>query len=115
MEMNVSSLGDRLVKVSLVGRLDTPGVGRVETRFVSHLVPAGNSAIVDLSQVDFVASMGLRMLVSTAKNLKTRQAKLVLYGAQRPVLQVFEAVALNKIISICSEEADALALVGGPQ
>lgn len=58
MEMNVSSLGDRLVKVSLVGRLDTPGVGRVETPFVSHLVPAGNSAIVDLSQVDELSCAG---------------------------------------------------------
>lgn len=114
MEMNVSSLGDRLVKISLVGRLDTPGVDRVETRFISQLVPGANSAIVDLSQVDFVASMGLRLLVTTAKNLKTRQAKLVLYGAQRPVLQVFEAVALNKIIPICSEEAEALALASAP-
>jgi anti-anti-sigma factor len=113
-EMNVSSLGERLVKVSLVGRLDTPGVASVESRFVAHLVPGANSAIVDLSQVDFVASMGLRMLVATAKDLKARQAKLVLYGAQRPVLQVFEAVALNTIIPIYSEETDALAAIGAP-
>ena len=45
-------------------------------------------------------------------HLKARQAKLVLYGAQRPVLQVFEAVALSKIIPICSEESEALAAVG---
>jgi hypothetical protein len=48
--MSVSSLGDRLVKVTLVGRLDTPGVDHVETRFVAHLLPGANSAIVDLSQ-----------------------------------------------------------------
>ena len=110
--MNVSRLGDRLVKVTLVGRLDASGVDRVETRFVAQIVPAGNNAIVDLSQVDFVASLGLRMLVSAAKSLKVRQAKLALFGVQPPVLQVFEAVALDKIIPICSEEADALAAVG---
>jgi anti-anti-sigma factor len=109
--MSVSNLGERLVKVELVGRLDTVGVSRVETGFIAHLVPGAKSAIVDLSQVDFVASMGLRMLVSAAKDLKVRQAKLVLYGAQRPVMQVFEAVALNKIIHICSEETEALAAV----
>lgn len=109
--MSVSTLGERLVKVALVGRLDTPGVSRVEAGFLAHLMPGAKNAIVDLSQVDFIASMGLRMLVSAAKDLKMRQAKLVLYGAQQPVLQVFEAVALHKIIHICSEETDALAAV----
>src|SRR5262245_19636962 len=112
--MNVSNLGERLVKCTLVGRLDTPGVDRVETRFVAQLVPAANNAIIDLSQVDFIASMGLRMLVSAAKSLKTRQARLVLFGVQGPVLQVLEAVALNKIIPICPAEADALAVVRTP-
>ena len=112
MEINVSSLGDRLVKVTLVGRLDASGVDRIETRFVAHLVPAANSAIVDLSQVDFIASMGLRMLVAASQSLRTREAKLVLFGVQPPVRQVFEAVALHKIIPIVSEEADALAAVG---
>lgn len=110
--MIVSSLGERLVKVALVGRLDTAGVSRVEAGFLAQLVPGATSAIVDLSQVDFVASMGLRMLVSAARDLKVRQAKLVLYGAQRPVMQVFEAVALNKFIHICSEETEALAAIG---
>jgi anti-anti-sigma regulatory factor len=55
--------------------------------------------------------MGIRMLVSTARNLRTRQAKLVLYGGPRSVLQVFEAVALQKIIPICATEAEALEAV----
>jgi anti-anti-sigma regulatory factor len=56
--MNVTSLGDRVVKVTLAGRLDTTGVDRVETRFVASIVPRSSSAIVDLSQVDFIGSMG---------------------------------------------------------
>jgi anti-anti-sigma factor len=103
--MNVASLGERLVKIMLVGRLDTPGVDRVETRFVAHIVPDGNSAVIDLSSVDFVASMGIRMLVSAARSLHARQAKLALYGAQQPVLQVFEAVALQKIMPIPSQRS----------
>ena len=115
MEMEVVSLGDRLVRVNLVGRLDTKGVDRVETKFVSSLVPAGNNAVVDLSGVDFLGSMAIRMLISTARSLKARQAKLVLFGARPEVGQVFEAVGLNKIIDICAKEGDALALVSTPQ
>ena len=109
MEMTVVSLGDRVVKVTLVGRLDTQSVGRVETQFLAHLAP--DNAIVDLSGVDFVASMGIRMLVSAAKSLRTRKAKLALYGAQPRVLQVLEAVSLQQIVPICATEAEALATV----
>ncbi len=109
--MNVAILGERLVKVTLAGRLDTLGVDRVETRFVAHLVPGGNSAVIDLSGVDFVASMGIRMLISAAKSLRAKQARLALYGVQPLVLQVFESVALQQIIPIRSTEAEAIAAV----
>jgi anti-sigma B factor antagonist len=109
--MSVTNLGKGLVKVTLVGRLDTQGVARVETQFVSLLVPDGNNTVIDLSGVDFVSSMGIRMLVSAAKSLRTRQAKLALYGAQARVLQVFHAVTLQQIMPICPTEAEALAAV----
>ena len=111
MEINVTSLGEQLVKVTLIGRLDTQGVDRVETQFIAHLVPDRNNTIIDMSGVDFVSSMGIRMLVSAAKSLRTRQAKLALYGAQTRVLQIFQAVSLQQIMPICPTEADALAAV----
>src|SRR5262245_43334491 len=109
--MDVSPISERLAKVTFAGRLDTPGVDRVETRFISSLVPVGNSAIIDLSQVDFVASMGIRMLVSAARTVRARQATLAIFGAQEQVKQVFEAVSLNKIIPIFETEAEALSAV----
>jgi anti-sigma B factor antagonist len=83
----------------------------VETRFVAHLVPGGHNAIVDLSGVEFVASMGIRLFVSTARNLRVRQANLALYGAQPSVMQVFDAVALQKILPVCATEVEALQAV----
>ena len=112
MEMVISPVRERLVKVTLTGRLDSPGVDRIETKFLASLVPESNNAIIDLSRVDFVASLGIRMIVSAARSLQARQAKLALYGAQEQVRQVFEVVSLGKIIAICSTEAEALAALG---
>ncbi len=112
--MSISPISERLVKVTLAGRLDTPGVGRVETRFLASLVPEGNSAIVDLSQVNFVSSLGIRMILSAARSLKARQATLAIYGAQASVAQVFDFAALGQIIPICPTEADALKAVAPP-
>ncbi len=44
-------------------------VDEIKTRFIAAVVPVGNNAVVDLSRVEFVASMGIRMLVSTARSL----------------------------------------------
>jgi len=115
MDMNIDTLGERLVKVTLTGRLDTPGVDGLETRFLAAMVPDANNAIVDLSRVDFLSSMGIRMLLQAARSLKARKATLALFGAQPRVNQVFEAVALKQLVAIRTTEAEALAAVGATQ
>jgi anti-anti-sigma factor len=111
MKMETVDVGPRLVKIMLAGRLDTPGVDSIETRFIATLVPNANNAIVDLSQVDFISSMGIRMLLSAARSLKMRQAGLSVFGVQDPVNQILEQVALNQMIPVCATESEALAAV----
>jgi len=108
-EMDISELGENKVKVKLTGRLDTPGVGRIETRFVAALVPGARSAIVDLSGVEFIASLGVRMFLSAARGLHLRQARLVLFAPQEQVREVFENVSLADIITVVDDEPGALA------
>ena len=109
MNMDITDLGNNTVKVSFKGRLDTPGVGRVETGFVAALVPKGRSAIVDLSEVEFVASLGIRMLLTVARGLGMRHGRLVLFAAQAPVRDVFDAVSLGDLIPIVADEPAAMA------
>jgi anti-anti-sigma factor len=111
MNMEIVDVAPRLVKITLAGRLDTPGVERIETRFLATLVPNANNAIVDMSQVDFISSMGIRMLVSAARSLKMRKAALSLFGAQEQVNQILEQVSINQMIRVCGSEAEAQAAV----
>jgi anti-sigma B factor antagonist len=111
MEMEVTPIGETLVKVTIAGRLDAQGVARIETRLLASLVPQGNSAIIDLSRVDFVASMAIRMFVSAAKSLRHKHAVVALYGATEMVNKVFETVSLQTIMPVCATEAEALAAV----
>jgi anti-sigma B factor antagonist len=109
MEMQVTDDADGIVNVALIGRLDTPGVDRVELRLTATLVPRGARAIVDLSRVDFIGSMGIRMFISVARALARRQGKMVLYAPQPLVQQVFDTVALSEIIPVQPDAALALA------
>jgi anti-sigma B factor antagonist len=114
LDIEVNAIGEKLVKVTIAGRLDAGGVDRIETRLLASLVPNANNAIIDLSQVDFVASMAIRMFISAAKSLRQRRAALALYGATAMVNKVFETVSLQTVIPVCSTEAEALAAVSSP-
>ena len=107
MEMESVDLGPRLVKITFTGRLDTPGVDSIETRFIATLVPNAKNAVIDMSQVDFISSMGIRMLVSAARSLKMRQAALSLFGVQDQVNQVLELVSIGQMIRVCKSESEA--------
>jgi len=112
MEMQFSDV-DGVRKVVLAGRLDTAGVDRVETRFGAAIVPAGQNTVVDLTQVTFLASMGIRMLIATTRALSRKGGKLVLFGAVPGVMDVIETVALTDIIPLAATETEAMGIVAG--
>jgi anti-anti-sigma factor len=111
MELQVRDAGDGILNVSLSGRLDTPGVDQIETQLTAHLVPRGARAIVDLSQVAFLGSGGIRMFITIARALGRKGGKLILYGAQPLVAQVLETTSLNDIVPVRIDATAAAAVL----
>lgn len=111
MELSVVDLGPHAACLVLNGRLDTPGVDEIETRFVDAARAAGRSVLVDLSGVGFVSSMGVRMLITTARSLQASQRRMALFGAQSLVAEMLDTVALDQIIPVARDQAGAFALL----
>jgi anti-sigma B factor antagonist len=110
MEVQFSEVSG-VTKAVLDGRLDSAGVNVIETRFIAGIVPKHQHAVVDLSNVPFIASLGISMMISTARALGRNDAKFAMFGATPGVAEVFEAHALSEIIPIFDTEAEAIALV----
>lgn len=100
-----------LIKAGLAGRLDTTTVDRVETRFTAGIVPRGQNTVIDLTEVSFIASLGIRMLLTVARSLGRKGAKLAMFGAGPQVLEIIETTALSDIIPVFATEAEAIQLV----
>ena len=111
MEIRVTQVSEQVTKVALDGRLGTSGVDRVETRFLAACAAGGSHALVDLSAVTFIASMGIRMLVSAQRAMASRKTKLILFAPQPLVNDVLNHTALGDVIPIVSDEMAAMALV----
>jgi anti-anti-sigma factor len=109
MKMEIVDVADGLVNVALVGRLDTPAVEHIEADLVASLVPRGARAIVDLSRLEFVGSMGLRMFITIGRDLGRNNGKLVLYSPQPWVNVMFATAGLHELISVCPDATSAAA------
>ena len=107
MDIEVALVGN-IAHVKLRGRLDTHGVDQIETKFTASVVPARRNAVVDLSEVSFITSMGLRMFLTIAKALKRHNSKMVLFAPQSQVKETFASAGLAEIVSVVAGEAEAL-------
>jgi len=110
MEVIITDLAG-VTKAQLSGRLDTASVDKVETSFTAGIVPQAQPTVVDLSKVTFIASLGIRMLLSSARVLSRRGAKFALFGATPAVTEIMETIALSDIIPVFGTEAEAIAAV----
>ncbi len=112
MEIHYSELGNGISLIKLNGKLDIIGTGEIETKFVGYCAGDKVRAVVDLSEVDFLTSISIRLLVLTAKSVANRGGKLVLLNPMPEVHHVLEITGIPAIIPIYShlESAETILL-----
>ena len=81
MELKVIKADGDYTHVALCGRLDIDGVTSVEMNFTNVVSAKGKPAIVDMTEVSFIASLGMRMLLSAAKAPRQRSEACHLQSA----------------------------------
>ena len=84
MKMEITETSDGLVAVALAGRLDSPGVESFELKLTAQTVPRGARALVDLTGVEFVGSLAIRMFITLARTLANVMASWCCIRLNRP-------------------------------
>ena len=103
--------GTPITHIALVGRLDAEGMMKVDIKFHGYTAARKKSAIVDLSQVEFIASLGIGMLISCAKALQRHGARMVLITREGTVEGVLKAMGIDQVIPMVRTEAEAMGLL----
>ena len=94
--------------VTLTGRLDSGTAQSAEDNFVRALGDGATRIAIDLSQVDYISSAGLRILLVIAKKLQQSKGKIVLFGLVANVREVFSISGFDKIFAIRPDIASAV-------
>lgn len=114
--MKVTTLRDgKITLVVLTGRLDTTGVNEISESFSAAVGAARQSAIIDLSQIEFVGSNGLGLLLSNRKQLAQVGQQLVLLNPTEIVESVLKATRLDQVMPVAYDLDEAINQLGiGP-
>lgn len=94
--------------VSIKGRMDAVTTPEAERR-LSQLIDSGEKQlIVNLQQLDYISSAGLRALLATAKRLKGEQGDILFAHLEGHVKEVFEISGLYSIFRVFDTTEAAL-------
>jgi anti-sigma B factor antagonist len=112
MEISTEELDGGVTSIVLAGRLDIAGAGAIDLKF-STLAGSRKAVVVDLTQVSFLASMGIRTLVSGAKAVRSHGGKMVLLSPEENVEKALKTAGIDALIPIHHDRATAIAAVIG--
>lgn len=103
MELKIEQVGPSIPCIHLNGRLDIAGAQAIDLKFTANTSAQRKSVVVDLAGVDFIASIGIRMLVTNAKALNAVGHKMVLLRPQSKVEDMLKSTGIDTIIPIASD------------
>ncbi|HEY7315981.1 MAG TPA: STAS domain-containing protein, partial [Candidatus Binatia bacterium] len=86
-----------IVTLSLSGKLDTTTAKTFEEKILAQIESGERRIVIDLAQVDYISSAGLRVFVLAAKRLNIANGKMVLCSLKDPVKEVFDIAGFSSI------------------
>lgn len=109
MTINEVSHNNDVLEIQLSGRFDGDTSEQTE-KFIIGKIAEGNTKIaLNLKDVSFIASSGLRIILKTAKELRnTHQGDLRLANLQPTVAKVFEISGLTNVLQIFKNADQAI-------
>jgi anti-anti-sigma factor len=109
-----------IVTLSLSGKLDGTTAKAFEEKILGQIESGDRRFIIDLAELDYVSSQGLRVFLLAGKRLDSVNGKLVLCGFKKtipyytlnrredPVREVFDIAGFSSIFSTYGSDDDAI-------
>jgi anti-sigma B factor antagonist len=107
--IDITSRDEGEIKVIVIeGKLNT-GASPDAEAFINDLIDDGaTKVLLNLEELDFISSTGLRVILATGKKLTELGGKLVLCSPNHTVSDVFRMSGFNQMFSVLDKEEEAL-------
>src|SRR5438477_10105812 len=106
-ELKEIQVDERITHLAIVGQLDIGGLHAIDVKFHGYTAARRQPTLVDLSGMDFIASLGMGMFVSCARSLERSGAKMVLLNPRPEVEEALRVVGIDQGIPIVKSVDEA--------
>ncbi|MCG6149544.1 STAS domain-containing protein [Leptospira levettii] len=97
------------VIVQIKGRMESGPLDRITQTILDEMVGADRKhLILDFSELRYISSLGIRMILDVKMNLQKRNKEMALVGVTSSILQVFHLLGLSNAFQFFSDREDAL-------
>jgi anti-anti-sigma factor len=108
MSISFEDVAADLRRIVISGRLDMPGTDSVASQLSELTAAPKKAVVVDLSRVRYLASIGIRALISSAKEVQKRGGKMALaVNKASTVMMSLEATGVDELIPVFDNIDDA--------
>lgn len=101
--------GDGVTQVRIGGELDADSAPVVDKRLLSLIEDGSNRIAIDLSDLAYIASAGIRTLISAARMARIGSGDIVLCGLRDQVATVLAQSGLSQVIRTTETVDEAVA------
>lgn len=107
MEITTRTHGDAWI-VAIAGKLDSVTSPQAQQALEAIVADGGRKVAVDFSELDYISSAGLRILLGTAKKLGATGGALRAFGLNETVREVFDISGFSTILAVFPSESEAM-------
>jgi len=107
MEIDKKLVGNIAV-LAISGKIDAVTSRDLESALTEMLDQNSTRVVIDLKEVDFISSGGLRVFISFKRKLVERKGDLVVSSLQPFVMEIFEMTGLPSLIGTYSSQGEAI-------
>lgn len=99
MEVKINIQDDKLV-AQFIGMLDTPATEIIKPQIDEIIASADKNIYINLNELTYIASAGIRQLLSIRKAVAEKGSEYVIANIQPAVFKVFKVTNLDKILKL---------------
>jgi anti-anti-sigma factor len=114
MELTTERLSDGIDCIILAGPMDSTGAQQIDMRFTALTATRAAQIVIDMTQVPFVASIGIRLLLTNARTLAMRGGRMVIAAPQPVVEEVLRGANIDTLIPMFGDVDSACAALRAP-
>jgi anti-anti-sigma factor len=106
-DIQVSMLQD-VTLMNVSGRVDGTNANRLGSALTDEIDSGHTRLVLDLSNVDYMSSAGLREIVMAYKRLQNNDGDLRIAQPSERVLEVIEVAGLDSVLQIFASSGEAV-------